>query len=688
MINKRRPPLSFFSSCSWWRVLLFVALMIVGSKLRAAAPAAAQFDPIIFRGATVSATMPDIVPPTAPILISPEDGSIVSTNRPQFVWRESTDNVEMSHYQLYLDGKLLIDNIATTGSHSRYDLSYNSSLGHYFLSVKFNLDQGDHTWKIVAVDAVGLTSDSATWSFLIDSIAPHFVLTQIGDVTVSISSQDSSTIPQDPISLGINQPTLVARGETNSLVQLTVIVPGQDNYYFESEIDGKGNWSFQLPILPRDVVIALNFVIIDQARHISALEKIKIIIPSEVIVLPPTSITPSPKPDVTPIEEPEKPIIPTPEEPIEIPYVPPKEFVHEMIRRITPTPIWKVTRLPWFSEFLRWLGPWLVIIIVTWPIISATVLLAKKFGSLFSPSHLKQIWRALGLWPFEEYQGWAFDATRFELVSQQQLPLPSTLGIPFAKLTLISQSEPEGFPPYYHTLITSYQGLYPTAELPLKTYKLALSHPDYRYPTLLSRNESARVEDFYQAQELEIDIYKSGVSLQIPADNDLLKALDSSLIAKMNKMAYSLRTKIEVWLAKMILFKSLFVLANILLACCTLLFWPSLVNTLALSIYLLVGVLYLLKDSLFANIKGLVVDQDGNSVRNVLVRLTELEGGRQTVATLSDKNGRFSFSFKKGKYQLEATKPNSVKHSFSTQIQENEIEIKSWFDQQRVVIGS
>ncbi|PIR62298.1 MAG: hypothetical protein COU65_04180, partial [Candidatus Pacebacteria bacterium CG10_big_fil_rev_8_21_14_0_10_42_12] len=43
------------------------------------------------RGTTVSALVVDHQDPSTPILVSPEDGSWLSTSKPEFVWKPSTD---------------------------------------------------------------------------------------------------------------------------------------------------------------------------------------------------------------------------------------------------------------------------------------------------------------------------------------------------------------------------------------------------------------------------------------------------------------------------------------------------------------------------------------------------------------------------------------------------------------------
>ncbi len=687
-------PLSWFS-----KFVFATSLIIFFSALPAIFLVSAQSTGPITHSATVSATMPDIVPPTAPVLIAPEDGAILDTNRPQFVWKESTDNVKMSHYQLYLNGELLLDNLETTGNFSQYNLSYNSSLGYFYLDVKFDLPQGNNTWRVVAVDAVGLTNSSVTWSFLIDSIDPSFVVTQIGDVIVSISAQDESTIPEEPIILAVNQPTITATGEANSLVKLTVIIPGQDDYVTELRIDSSGNWSYILPILPRDTIITLNFIITDQAGNISTLEGIKIIIPSKIIVIPIVPISPTPKVSVTP--KPGEPIItpiekPPGKPPIEIPIKPPKEIIYELIKQITPTPIWRVTTRPWFVKLMNFLGPWLVLLITSWPIITATILLAKRVGAegLLSFKQLYKIWQALGVLPWRDFEGLVFDANYYLM--------PETIGLvglPFARVTAISQSEPEGFPPYYHQVLTNRLGLYTQMYLPTKLYKVAVTHPDYRYPSITQRAIAARVENYYKAESIEVTLENHNLSLIIPTDNDILA--DSNIkLAKMikreyQKIAWSFLTRVQNWLSKVVVYQSLIVLLNVFLAGLVIIFWPSALNIIILAFYLIYGGLLLLWDTHFANIRGLVIDSNGQPVQDALVRLIKIEEENtpenknkikfgQVCATLTNKKGRFNYSLKSGLFKLNASLPNCVETS--NKVKDETIKIDSWFHQQNVVI--
>jgi hypothetical protein len=311
--------------------------------------------------------------------------------------------------------------------------------------------------------------------------------------------------------------------------------------------------------------------------------------------------------------------------------------------------------------------------------------LAQRFGGRISLRYLAEIWRALGLIPHSA-EGWVFDSN-YQLVAEER----STYyyGVPFAHLTAISQSEVEGLPPFHKTVITNYLGLYPQLSLPLKLYKLAVSHPDYRYPSSLPRNERADLVDFYKTEALEVTLTSQSLSLQLPLDSDRLETGEHpqqqrTIWQKLfGCRQWSRSTSLQEWLARVIRFNSWVVLVNIILAGVILLFWPSLINVIALSLYLLIGSVFLLKESLMANIRGLVIDQDGNPVQNVLVRLID-EAGSLTTATLSNHRGRFGFYARRGRYQLTAVRPNHP--SPVLQPKSNRLEINGWQEQHRLVI--
>ena len=89
----------------------------------------------------------DVSAPSSFSLVSPANGATVSDNPPTFSWNASSDT-DLSHYQLYLDGSLLADNLTST--------SYTPSSA---------LSCGSHTWYVKAVDEAGHSTQSETFSF-------------------------------------------------------------------------------------------------------------------------------------------------------------------------------------------------------------------------------------------------------------------------------------------------------------------------------------------------------------------------------------------------------------------------------------------------------------------------------------------------------------------------------------------
>ncbi len=583
----------------------------------------------------VTATMPDVQPPSTPVLISPKNGELISSAKPQFVWQASTDNVAISHYQLFIDGRLVIDNIMEPGVFDLYNLIYNRELGWFYLDIKFDLDQGTHTWKITAVDTAGHPASSAVWSFIVDSIAPHFSLTQIGDTEVSISTLDLTTIPKEPLKILENEPLLTGIGEAMSEVQLTVIIPNQDDHFSKTSIDEYGHWEYPLPILPRETVITLNFVVVDLARHVTVLEGVQLIIPSEAPV--------------------------------------PKEIVYDFVRWLTPTPIWRIGSKTWFQQVIQTTGPWLVVLIVTWPALLATLLLMSKMGWIVSSKNLIKIWQTLGVIPYQDREGWVFDSQL--IFNPSKAGVSFSAGIPFARVFAIGEPKHPGFPPFYQTVLTDHLGLYLPLDLNINKYRLSIQHQDFRYPTRHTPPNEVSILDFYQAQELETSHNYPSLSLQIPADSDR---------AELKTDPWSLKTKLQVWLAKVIKFDSLVVLLNILLSIVVSLFWTTPINLIALAIYLIFGLFYLFKQRVLANISGVIVDKNGNFVQNAMVRLINQDGTGKIFADISDKDGRFKFFFKKGLYKVDASK-YGLRQVKETEL-ENQLEVGAWWEKKRLLV--
>lgn len=604
--------------------------------------------------AAITATVPDNGPPTTPILIAPGNNTYVTISQPSFVWEASTDVGGMDHYRLSVDGTTLYDNIPLTDTdNSQYTLTYNSGTGRYSLYPKTALGQGSHTWQIAAFDNTANATLSATWTFTIDTQAPSFVLTQIGTATVSISAQDAGTIPTTPVVLDANEPLLVANGEANSSVQLTLVIPDDPTQNFSTTIASNGTWSQQLGILPRDVVMTLNFVITDVAGNVSVLTGVEFTIPSDVIIIPSPSPSPSPAesptasasatPSGAPAPGSSPPASPAPpSEPfIEIKIIPPREMLNEFLQEArerleTPfsiltapalAPVIKVA-----EESLTALAPYSAVVVSSALPIVATAAVATQFGGSISPDLLIKILQALGLIPAGKPQGLVFD-------SETEEP------IPFALLTITGQNEQAGTT---QTVVTDDRGVYRGIRLPPDNYQLFVSQQDFHFPTKKARPPYMSYRDFYRGEVFPVSKQTQEQLFLIPMD-------------PLNEQRrYSWRHGFRLFFTRLARWTDTLTAPLFLLSGFLAILFPSIWNWLVFALY--GGLLGKKALGWFKSplVTGVVIDQTGQPIERAMIRLGALVNNELTELTLTNTQGEFTLYGPPQRYQLAITKPGFV----------------------------
>lgn len=600
----------------------------------------------------VTATVVANTPPTTPILISPANNSTITTSLPTFVWERSTSVTGMSHYNLVLDGSNYFSNIPLTATdNANYILTFNNVTNRYSLTVKAPISDGNHTWKIRAVDINNLGTDSATWTFRIDTLAPSFVVTQIGEQATNISAQDVSTIPDDPIELTNNSPLIVATGEANSTVSMTVIIPGDPNQNYVVAIDGSGNWSQQLGILPRDVVMTLNFTITDQAGNVSVLNGVEFIILQEVIVFPPASPsptpspTPTPTPGVTPEPSPEPSPTLEPEPPlIEIPVTPPNEVVNEVIQEIIerlPVPIQQaIANLPRQAEqvvveTVELVAP-VSSLVATAAVPTVTSLaLLSQFGNELSLRLIIRLLQALGLLPKRKPQGLVYNSKTNEPVA-------------FALLTVTS-TDSSLEEPIHETVVTDVHGVYQGIKLPPGQYKIMVSHQDYTFPSGLTRPAYLSFQDFYLGEVFSVNSVEQDQLFLIPVDPVAERA------ELTNK---NWRSKLRLLLARVRLADLMWPLFTFSLIIAVI--FPSFLNWIIVGFYLIIIGRKALQSLKLPRIAGTVIDDQGQPISNAVIRLSDSQTNQLAVLTNTNAKGEFRGFVDKGKYQINVMKPGYI----------------------------
>jgi len=640
---------------------------------------------------TVTATVIDNAPPTTPILISPSNISFVTTSLVTFVWTGSTDENGISHYEISLDGGDYLDNITpNTHSNDDYSLVYDAAHNKFTLTIKDSLSNGTHTWKVRVYDTLNNRSTSATWSFTIDSQAPSFVLTQLGDVATNISAHDTSTLPSAPIEIGVNEPQLYGVGEPGSTVMLTVTIPDDPTQNFTDGIDINGNWGHLLGILPRGVVMKLDFLITDQAGNISVLNGVEFFVKQDYIIYPPISPEPSATPGdaipgispppTTPVQpsgptqpgEPGAPGAPTTPEPpplFAIPITPARELAYEFLQET-------YERLPLSLKTLvdnvppetqeriinvgKNLAPFSALVVATTVPLLATAAVATQFGSQFSLHLLVRLLQAIGLLPTGKPQGMVYDSkthrgipfalitiTQEVGVNSNQTATGNSLDAKSSANMAIHSSTPTLSLPMIETVVTGTDGIYSNVQLPPGKYNLTVAHQDYRFPTNHPRPSYMQLADHYRGETFVID-KKNDDQILFLIPLDPIRTSESS----------SWKYRLRVALAKMSRYSSALVFPLFLITGVLTLIFPTVWYWMIFGLYVLMMGWKAVGWFKIPSVTGLVADEQGRPLEHAIVRLINSTTNQLAAVITTDAKGAFEASVPKAEYQLVVVKPH------------------------------
>lgn len=475
------------------------------------------------RSSVVTASVPDIVPPSAPILVSPLNSAVLTNNQVSFVFTGSTDNVGIDHYQFWLDGVLTYANLNPSGEiTTQYSLTV---IGNQFtLLPALAQTDGDHTWKVVALDAAGNLANSATWQYSVDSQAPTFLITSIDGQVYSISAQDLLTIPTTAIPVASAEPILSGLGEVNSTGVVSVSISGQATQLITFSISSAGVWQIQLPSIPYDTTVWLNFTITDPAGNVSVLSDLPLIRPSTpVIVATPTvgviSGTPSPTIPLPPIIGPVMPSPPFPALPLPLPSLPfplpsPFQPIVEQVTRLSQAPRVLLAQMMPVSTMASWQEPSISIFQLILPILSIlnwlwlilpiliTLLWVSRFlPQAFTRQGFKQLW-------------WAIDFRRDQEPRGAVFLMPSLQPLAFASLTVISKlSNGQTLVSYR---LTNQWGEYLPMNLPLGNHTISINTPGTLFPAVFNVPAHTLFSTYYLGEEWIIDSTHQEPYLLIP----------------------------------------------------------------------------------------------------------------------------------------------------------------------------
>lgn len=426
------------------------------------------------RTSKVTVMVRDEIPPDAPILVSPSNGSVVTNKRPPFVWKIGFDAHGIGKYQFYLDGSLLFDSITTpVKTDPLYTYAEDPSTGNATLQVKNDLTEGAHTWKVKAFDVNGNSTNSATWSFTIDTTAPVLLVKSVGDTTVSVSAQDITTIPTSPIILTKNQPVISGTSEASASIKISVILPDLSVTTYTTTVASDGTWSITLGTLPYYKTIKLQVSSNDSGGNSALIDSIPIRLEYVTVKLP------SPIDKITP----------------EITITPPeviKEEIAKVIKPYVPEPVVDVvdTVIPYSNSGIGFVLPIARLLAVLWLTgVSAWSLTLKL---------LERSAHAIGFAPL-------FHTPPFPIHTEGIVfDVDTKEPIPFALLTVFMHNNGTTTP--VEEVVSHEDGTYETLHLKRAgSYSLVPTHRDYQFSANEIAKQFSGITGVYTGQEISSD---------------------------------------------------------------------------------------------------------------------------------------------------------------------------------------
>lgn len=237
--------------------------------------------------ATITAVVPEWRPPPVPVLIEPEDDAYVATQLVTFRWELPDHIVPYDSVDLFIDGEEYLSNLPlSSATTDDYQLTVDGNEYELILRSSVALDDGLYTWKIRANDFHQHSTDSTTWSFTVDSQAPPIIITDIDDTETAISSEDVTTVPNEPLVVETSKPVIQGKTETQAVVQLIIVWPDGQQTTLTTTADADGIFNFTLPTLTQQETITLQFTATDLAGHVTILDGLQLIYQPKKIEIP------------------------------------------------------------------------------------------------------------------------------------------------------------------------------------------------------------------------------------------------------------------------------------------------------------------------------------------------------------------------------------------------------------------
>lgn len=271
------------------------------------------------------------------------------------------------------------------------------------------------------------------------------------------------------------------------------------------------------------------------------------------------------------------------------------------------------------------------------PLLASTLLplamfsaLMMSFGAAASGKVALRTLQALGILSRRNPQGLVFD-------TQSSDP------IPFSLLTVTSPSTKEGETPIQETVVTDNVGVYQGITLPKGSYSMSAAHPDYFFPAPAPVFPSLTIREYYRGETFSVDSEKQEQYFLVP--------MKPRQVTKSKK---NLASSIKLFVARLNFIN--FVVPLAIYSLVVTILYPVWFNLLVMAVYGILFALAVAKWLRVPRITGRVFDENGQPLKNAIVRLSSTDGQSFVSIVVSDAHGRYRVFAKPNRYQINVFK--------------------------------
>lgn len=212
--------------------------------------------------------------------------------------------------------------------------------------------------------------------------------------------------------------------------------------------------------------------------------------------------------------------------------------------------------------------------------------------------------------------------------------------VPFALLTIESLMA-RGESKIQETVVSAVDGFFKTIALPPGQYTVTVAHPNFSFPVTGPRPWYSAPLDYYQGQPISVTTQKELDIIFIPMAPKKSETKNRSYWLNFHVMGGLLTQAAKMLSLPMGVISVIIVVL-----------FPSFLNFLVTSLYLIIGLQILLRNLENKVLKGKIVDGKNNAIKEAVVRAYRITPDELAAVTLTNSKGQFSFRLPKNQYRL------------------------------------